>query len=603
MLKTLKHWLLVLSVSVIFVFNITSDDSAFSEQDLNIITKLVSNILLREHYSQKVFNDEFSSKIFDEYLKILDPNKIYFTKEDIAKLSNYRNQLDDMALKGDFSFAFNTYDLLLEKISEFNSYAEKLVADGINFNEDEEWEADRTEADWPKDQKEQKVIWKKKIKNDILIYKLILKSVENDKELKEKKQDEIQWIKAFKPEERALKRYSNYIRYLKDNTPIEKLELFLNAVASVFDPYSAYMAPKSMEDFNIQMSLSLTGIGATLTQQDGYTKIIDLVPGGPAEKSGKLHPGDRIIAVAQENEPPIDVIDMPLTKVVSLIRGKKDTIVKLTILPAKKGLNAPPVTVEIRRDKITLKDQEAQYSLILHKFQEKKYKIAVIKLDSFYFDWHAMENGGIPKSSTTDVKRILQSLEKENIDGLIMDMRSNGGGSLYEAISLTGLFIEKGPVVLVRSRDGKIEEKSDTDTDVVYKGPMAVMVNKLSASATEIFAGAIRDYNRGVIIGDSQTHGKGSVQTIVSLNDFLKYWGLSRDCGSVKVTNAKFYRINGESTQKKGVIPDLILPSITDSMDLGEAKLKNALEWDTVTALEYKKWMPDNTFEKIIAKL
>ncbi len=580
-----------------------ADEQYFSEQDMGVITRTTANILVREHYSKKTLDDDASAKLFDEYLRALDPSKIYFTKEDIASLAANRNLLDDQILKGDIKFAFVVHQMLSARISDFNKFSEKALASGMDFSLDEEWTPDRSEADWPANSHEREDLWRRKIKNDILTSKLMLRAAEKDATKNSQSEEELLWTKAFKPEDRVMKRYANYLRYFREDSPIDKLERYLNSLAMVFDPYSAYMAPKSVEDFNIQMSLSLTGIGATLSQQDGYTKIVDLVPGGPAEASGKLHPGDRIIAVAQQGEEPVDVVDMPLSKVVSLIRGKKDSVVLLTILSGKKGLGAPPAMVEIKRDKITLKDQEAQSEIIEHQCGTAKTRIGVVKLESFYFDWNAAEKGLDPKSSTSDVRKILESFNSKKIDGLIMDLRSNGGGSLFEAITLTGLFIKNGPVVQVRSRDDKTDVKFDVEDDIAYSGPMMVMVNRLSASASEIFAAAIRDHGRGIIVGDSHTFGKGTVQTVMDLELFLKYWGMNGDSGSVKITNAKFYRINGSSTQRNGIISDIVLPSISDSDDFGESRSRNSLEWDCIAPVKFEKWRDDQSMASRIEAL
>jgi carboxyl-terminal processing protease len=387
-----------------------------------------------------------------------------------------------------------------------------------------------------------------------------------------------------------MKRINNNLKYLKENAAIDVLELYLTALANIYDPHSGYMSPRTVDDFNIQMRLSLVGIGATLTMEDGYTKIINIVPGGPADLDGRLKPEDRIVAVAQEDGETVDVIDMPLSKVVNMIRGKKDTTVKLTVMKGDKGIHAIPEIIAIRRNTVKLIDQEAKGEIRKAKMEDgTEKKIGVLTLPSFYFDFEGASKGKEDfKNSTNDVKKILTDFNKEKIDGLLLDLRSNGGGSLFEAISLTGLFIKRGPVVQVRNQNGSVEVKNDPDRNICYDGPMVVLVNRLSASAAEIFAGAIQDYGRGIIIGDSHTHGKGTVQTIFDLDTFLRHYGNKSPSGSVKITTAKFYRINGESTQNKGIRPDIIFPSFTDAMEIGEEYLEHSLPWDTINPVKYE---------------
>jgi carboxyl-terminal processing protease len=332
--------------------------------------------------------------------------------------------------------------------------------------------------------------------------------------------------------------------------------------------------------------------------------VVSLVPGGPADLSGKISPEDRIIAVAQANEESVDAIDMPLSKVVRMIRGPKDSIVKLTVLKGLKGVGGIPTDIEIKRDIVKLKDQEAGGEIIEKEVDGKKIKLGVISLESFYFDWEGAENGQKEiKSSTSDVKKILDRFNAEKIDGLILDLRANGGGSLYEAITLTGLFIKSGPIVQIKTRENRTEVKGDVDNEIAYSGPMLVLVSRISASASEIFAGAMKDYNRAIIVGDAHTHGKGSVQTVFSLREILKYWGTDTDSGSVKITNAKFYRINGESTQKKGIVSDIILPFPADAMEMGESFLQNVLEWDKISPVTHSKWYPQELYTPVIAEL
>ena len=569
------------------------------DKDQGTVARITANIFSREHYRQHFLDKEISGQLFDEYFKTLDPAKLYLTREDINVFGKYRTELGRMLLDGDTTFAFEAYGYLLGKAEECRNMAEEIIKGKMDFSTDETYTIDRTKAPWPADSKEQKELWRLKIKNDIVSFRLMdraaKESAEEQKNKTEadgrKKETSLiqKWDKGT-PEERVMRRINNNLKYLKENEAIDVLELYLTAFANVYDPHSGYMSPRTVDDFNIQMRLSLVGIGATLTSEDGYTKIINIVPGGPADIDGRLKPEDRIIAVAQENGETVDVIDMPLTKVVNMIRGKKNTIVKLTVMKGDKGIHAIPEIIAIKRDTVKLTEQEAKSEIRKFKTEDgTERKIGVLTLPSFYLDFEGASSGKENfKSSTNDVKKILADFNREKIDGLLLDLRSNGGGSLFEAISLTGLFIKRGPVVQVRNQNGSIEIKNDPDKNICYDGPMVVLVNRLSASAAEIFAGAIQDYGRGIIIGDVHTHGKGTVQTIFDLDVFLRHYGVKSPSGSVKITTSKFYRINGESTQNRGVRPDIVFPSFTDAMEIGEEYLEHALPWDTINPVKYE---------------
>ncbi|HCE45857.1 MAG TPA: tail-specific protease [Lentisphaeria bacterium] len=591
-----------LNISLVLLSLSLTSFAVDSDKDQEIIARVTSNIFAKDHYRQHLLNDEMSEQLFYEYFKTLDPAHLYFTQEDMKVFGKYKLELDNMLLDGDVTFAFEVYNYLLKRVEDCRKEAEAILKSRLDFNTDEYYTIDRSKEKWPADIKEQKELWRLKIKNDILVFRLMERAEKEaaeeekqknskDETKKDLKEPVAKWNKGT-PEERVMKRFNNNIRYLKENDPMDVLELYLSALANVYDPHSAYMSPKTVEDFNIQMKLSLVGIGATLTLEDGYTKIINIVPGGPADLDGRLKPEDRIIAVAQEDAETVDVIDMPLTKVVNMIRGKKDTIVRLTILKGDKGVNAIPEVISIRRDTVKLTEQEAKGEIRKIKMDDgTEKKIGVLTLPSFYFDFEGAASGLENfKSSTNDVRKILVGFNKDKVDGLVLDMRSNGGGSLFEAISLTGLFIRQGPVVQVRTPKGAVEVKNDPDRNICYDGPMVVLVNRLSASAAEIFAGAIQDYGRGIIIGDTHTHGKGTVQTIYDLDNFLRHYGLKTPSGSVRITTAKFYRINGESTQDKGVCPDIIFPSFTDCMEIGEEYLDHALPWDTINPVKFESF-------------
>ncbi len=559
------------------------------------IGKLTATIISNQHYNQQPINNDISSELFDEYFKTLDPTKIYFTKSDISKFEHERYNLDDSLVNNNVDFAYEVYNLLLKKIKLYKSFAEQSVKKGFDFTINEEFITDRSKVERAQTDNDLKEIWRKRIKNEILGYKLIeLTKDENEKE------------SAFHvdrtPEEKILKKTDQYLKRLEQNDELDVLEFYLMSLTKIYDPHSTYMKPRTQKDFDINMKLSFGGIGAVLKSEDGYTAVVKLIPGGPAEAEGSLKADDRITAVAQEGEEPVNIIDMPLSRVVELIRGPKKSKVLLTILESSKGINALPKTISITRGTVKLKDSEASGEVkTIKNSLGKEIKLGVITLPSFYMDFKAAMNNEDYKSSTRDVKKIINNFKKEQVEGIVFDIRSNGGGSLLEAISLSGLFIKSGPIVQVKDQSGAIKISDDPDPSVFYDGPLVILMNKLSASASEIFAGAMKDYNRAILVGDRSTHGKGTVQTIFDLNKLLPYWRLRPPAGSIKFTNAKFYRVNGESTQKKGVIPDITFPSFTDSMDIGEDSLEHALPWDTIPSADYSSY--SNNLASIIEKL
>ena len=415
------------------------------------------------------------------------------------------------------------------------------------------------------------------------------KIIESETDKKKINAEKSKPYKKKTPTERALKRLKTYRLYLEDNDAINVLEIYLSTLAGIYDPHSSYMSPQTEENFNIHMQLSFVGIGALLSSEDGYTKVEKIIPGGPAARDGQLKASDRIIAVGEDNLPPIDIIDMPLTKVVKKIRGKKGTEVHLTILEGVQGAQAIPKEIAIKRDVVELKDSEASSEIkTINTSSGDTLRIGIITLPSFYYDFQSAIKGKKDfKSSTRDVKKILKKFDSEGVDGVILDLRINGGGSLKEAIDITGLFIEDGPVVQTQNQRRKVFVENDLDSACYYDGPLLILVSNLSASAAEILAGAIQDYGRGIIVGDKKTHGKGTVQTILDLGDILSRFKLGFNPGAIKLTNSKFYRITGSSTQNKGIIPDIIFDSFMDYMDIGEDKLKHALKWDTIYPAKY----------------
>ena len=538
--------------------------------------QLVNTILTRYHYKKFDLNDSLSSVILDRFINSLDNGKNYFLKSDIDLFEKYRNKLDDDIKSGDISPFYEIFNIFLSRMVERVNYINTLLDTEFDYTKDEKFLVNRDKAVWQKNEEGMNDLWRKRIKNDALGLKL------NGKD----------WEAI---QSNLKKRYENYSRILDQYNSEDVFQLAMNSFTEAIDPHTNYLSPITSDNFKIDMSLSLEGIGARLQSDDGYTKIVEIIPGGPAFKSEKLHVDDRIVAVAQgDSEEFVDVVGWRITDVVQLIRGPKGTKVRLQIIGAGKTLNSIPKEIALIRDKIKLEDQSAQSSVIDIINGGESYKMGVITIPKFYIDFDAERNGDKNyKSTSRDIKNLLVDLEKKNIDGLIIDLRNDGGGSLEEAIKVTGLFIKDGPVVQVRNANGQIMVDKDLDPDIVYSGPMAVLVNRYSASASEIFSGAIQNYGRGLIIGEN-TYGKGTVQNLIDLNRISS--SNKFKLGQVKLTIAKFYRIDGSSTQKVGVIPDIVFPSPIDQKDFGESSEPSALPWDKINATDYKKFSELNSF-------
>lgn len=568
---------LIISFLFFVTFSLYADIVVLPKNS-SLISRVVAAILESEHYSGSKNEYQLSQDFLNEYLKTLDPAKLYFTQDDIYYLNSIGNNAYANLKKGEIEFGYVAYNKLLEKVTQREEYTKKLLDNGFDFTKDEEFEFDRENKSWAVNETELNEIWRKKIKNDIITFKL-MESIKLEKNPKANTK-----INTKTPEERTLQRVKSYKTNLEQNEPMAILELYLSTLAKIYDPHSAYMAPSSEENFNIQMQLSFVGIGAVLSSDDGYVKVEKIIPGGPADKTKNLVAGDKIIAVGEDDGQQEDIVDMPLNKVVKRIRGPLGTNVHLTVLKASEGASAIPAEILIERNTVNMKDSEASYEVTTVVNQEgKKLRIGIIKLPSFYYDFKGANEGVEDfKSSSKDVKEILAKLEAEKVDGIIFDLRNNGGGSLKEAIDITGLFIVDGPVVQTKNSHGQIKVEQDEDSQIYYSGPLIVLVSKLSASAAEIFAGAIQDYGRGIVVGDEHTHGKGTVQVVLELENILSRYNLDSEPGAIKLTNAKFYRITGSSTQLKGVDSDISFNSFTDYMDLGEKELEHAMNWDKI---------------------
>ncbi len=544
-----------------------SEDDIKPTETQRKVEGLVTQILSNYHYRRVPLNDSLSSKIFDNYVKELDGNRMNFTQSDIDGFEKFRYVIDDQLQSGDLTAAYYIYNVYRKRAKERFTYVASLLDKPMDFKVDEVYYPDRENATWASNTKELDELWRKAIKSTLLDWKISGKADTSAvKDLKE--------------------RYKRSEKYFDKTKSEDVFQQFMNSFTESVDPHTNYMIPKAAAQFNQEMAQSFEGIGATLRLEGDYVTIIELITGGPAYRSKALKPKDRIVGVAQgDNGAFVDIVGWMTDDAVKLIKGPKSTIVRLKILPGDAAVGAMPKEVRLVREKIKLEDGSAKKDILYMNNNGKSYKIGLITLPIFYRDFEGVRKGdGDYKSTSADVKKFLQELNAEKVDGVILDLRNNGGGSLVEAVSLTGLFIPQGPVVQRKQSDGEIKAEYDTDPAVVYDGPLAVLVNRFSASASEIFAGAIQDYKRGVIVGE-QTYGKGTVQTLVDLGRFLR--GEPENVGQLKITMEKFYRITGSSTQHKGVTPDIELPSGFSAEEYGESSQPSALPWDMIAATKY----------------
>ena len=537
-------------------FAANSWDNLQPDRDEVIASLNVVELLKRHHYSKPPLDDARSVIIYDSYLKLLDPSRSYFLASDIAEFDKWKTQFDDFLKSGDLNPGFTIYKRYLDRVKSRLDFALAELNKGVDsfdFNAKETLEVDRKDAPWLKTEAELNDLWRKRLKDEVLRLKIAGKE-------------------PAKIQELLTKRYKNQLSRLDQTRSEDIFQAYINTFAMSYDPHTNYLSPDNAENFDINMSLSLEGIGAVLQSDNDQVKVVRLVPAGPADKTKQVAPADKIIGVAQGDKEMVDVIGWRLDEVVKLIRGPKGSVVRLEVIPASNAPNdQTSKVVSITREAVKLEEQAAKKSILNLKQDGKNYKLGVIEIPAFYLDFKAFRAGDPNyKSTTRDVKKLLTELQKEQVDGVIIDLRNNGGGSLQEATELTSLFIDKGPTVLVRNADGKVDVLEDENPGAFYKGPMALLVNRLSASASEIFAGAMQDYHRALIIG-GQTFGKGTVQTIQPLNH-----------GELKLTLAKFYRVSGQSTQHQGVLSDVAFPSIIDTKEIGESALPEAMPWDTI---------------------
>lgn len=533
--------------------------------------QVITSVLNQAHYRKTNLNDSLSAVIFDNYLSSLDGSRVYFLQEDIEGFEKYRYKFDDYLKSGDLSAAYAIYNTFKTRFNNRMQVVDSLVRLDYDYTKDEYYEVNREEAAWAEDKEELNELWRKVVKSQALSLKLA-----------GKEEEEIQ--------ETLTDRYKRMGKYINQNKPIDVFQVYMNSFTQAYDPHTSYFSPRTAENFKINMSQSLEGIGASLQQDGDYTRVAEVIAGGPAYESKLIFKDDRIVGVAQgEDGEMVDVIGWRLDEVVGLIRGDKGTRVRLNLLRASDGANALPVEISLIRDKVELENEVPKKKMVPITQNGNSYNIGVITIPSFYMNFEEAQAGNPNYGSTTrDVRKLINELEAEGMDALLIDLTYNGGGSLSEAIELSGLFISEGPVVQVRNADGSIDTGDDPDPKVFYDGPLAVVVNRFSASASEIFAGAIQDYHRGVVIGE-QTFGKGTVQNLIDLDRVMKS---DTKLGQLKLTLAKFYRVTGSSTQHRGVTPDIELPSEFSAEEFGESSKPAALPWDKIPSSSFK---PVNT--------
>jgi carboxyl-terminal processing protease len=549
----------------------------------SLSAQIITRFIERFHYKKTTLDNGQSEEILEQYLKSLDPNRSFFTQEDIDSFDRYATTLDDALAQGDLEPAFAIFGVYKQRRMERAKFALNNLELPFNFDKNETYRFDRSEDPWAHNQEALDEIWRKRVKNDVLALLLANKTGKESRDI-------------------LSKRYERIITRSDQFKPEDAYDIFINTYLSTVEPHTGYFSPRSSENFNINMSLSLEGIGAALQTIDEHTVVQRIITGGPADLDGRLKTKDKIVGVAQGHEGEFeDVVGWRIDDVVSLIRGPRDSVVRLQVLPKESGVHGPGTVITIVRNKVTLEKQQAKKKIMEIPSGTIKKRIGVITIPAFYIDFQAYSRGEKDYRSTTrDTRRLVDELIEENVDGIIIDLRNNGGGSLSEAVSLTGLFIQDGPVVQIRNNDGETESNNDTDPGIVYTGPLAVLVNRFSASASEIFAGAIQDYGRGTIVGEP-TYGKGTVQSVIDLNRYAR--GNDVTLGRLKLTVAQFFRVNGDSTQHRGVIPDIVFPTAEGHSNHGERALKNALAWASIKAADYKPFnRPIETIDDIKAR-
>ena len=568
----LNKFIILLGVSTLTFASLPAEQPISLKPNMEQLfaSRNVTKFLTNWHYKDTRLDNSLSSNIFDGYLGLLDPNRSYYLASDIVSFERYREGLDDALRHSNLAPAYEMYNVYADRVRQRVSFAREQLKNPFDFTVDEEYEYDRSENEWAAGQADLDEVWRKRVKSDFLRLRLAGKEDEN--------------IVTTLDE-----RYENLDRRISELKSEDIFQFFMNAFAQAIEPHTAYLSPRSSENFEISMRLSLEGIGALLGRQTEYTSIQSIVAGGPADKDGRLKAGDRLIAVGQGRDGKlVDVIGWRVDDVVELIRGPKDTVVRLEVLHEGLGVDSPGTIIDIVRNEVKLEEQAAKSEVIeVPREGAEPVKVGVIDLPVFYLDFNGRATQRPDyRSSTRDVRRLIEELKADGVSGIVIDLRDNGGGSLLEATTLTGLFIDEGPVVQVRNSTGRISTEEDTDPGMVWDGPLAVLVNRYSASASEIFAAAIQDYGRGLVIGET-TFGKGTVQSLLDLDNCAPTD--SPSMGQLKITMAQFFRINGGSTQKRGVVPDIKFPSFGDPGEYGERSLDNALPWTRIDPAEFER--------------
>jgi carboxyl-terminal processing protease len=593
LVRSLASWVAVLATGW------TAAAASLSPAQLGKITQVVGTLLELRHFKQTQLDNSVSQTFLRNYLDALDANHMFFLQSDLDEFEQrYGKTLDDAVHNGDTAPAYEIYKRFLERLEQRNRQAQAILDQPLTFDGDEMFMVSRTKAPWPKDAADAEALWRARLKSELLQDKLAHAEAQEKarasqpsappaadaaKPTPDATKPAAEAAKPFDPEgsiKTIRKRYDRLVKTWREFDTEDVLQIYLTALAHAYDPHSDYMSPTEASNFDIQnVKLSLSGIGALLRTEDGYPKIVSLVPGGPADLSKQVKPNDRIVAVAQGETEPVDTVEMKLSKVVEMIRGKRGTEVRLTIIPASSPDGTERRVIRLVRDEIKLTEQYAKARVIERRAEgDQTVRVGVINLPQFY------------ENCAEDVERLIERLKRENVSAMVLDLRRNGGGLLPEAIALSGLFLKKGPVVQVKGLEKRAQILRDDDPKVVYDGPLVVLTSHMSASASEIVAAALQDYERALIVGDQATHGKGTVQTLQSLNQFIRPAGLVPDAGKLKFTISKFYRVNGGTTQKLGVKPDVSLPSPYDSLEIGEASLPNCLEADSIAPAEFTSY-------------
>lgn len=576
---------LLLIVSILVGFQLKNNNDP--EKD-RILIGLLRYVLTNGHYEPSDINDAFSEEVFTSFIESVDPTKRFFIQSDIDEFAQHKTLIDDQIKTENLSFYFTVHLRLMQRMLESKAYYKEILQHPFDFNVDETIDVNFENQPYAKNQLELIKVWQKQLKHSTMVR--LHDKLED--ELEKKKNDSLYVAKSFtelekEARESTLKNLDDFFSFMDDLDHTDWFANYINSIAENFDPHTSYLAPKAKKRFDISMAGKLEGIGAVLQKRNDYTRVVEVVSGGPAWRAGELEVGDLILKVAQGNEPPLDIVGMRLDDAIEFIKGKKGTEARLTI----KKVDGTIKVISIIRDIVEIEETFVKSTLV--NYQDKKY--GVINLPKFYIDFDEKSY----RNSATDMAKEVERLKQENVEGLVIDLRDNGGGSLETAIDIAGLFIAEGPVVQVKYRGEKPMIKNDTDKRIFWNGPLVVLVNELSASASEIFAAAMQDYNRAVIIGSKQTFGKGTVQNLLPLNNYYRY---KDDLGALKVTIQKFYRVNGGSTQLNGVNSDVALPDRYTYMEFGERDQKKPLVWDKIAEAKYQPWNNYYNLKEVILK-